>query len=108
MPSRALKVSTGVRHPGVDGGSIRSAWRYAHRLVYARGLDLDDRALATPIGMGCKTCERASCPQRAFPAVDRPLAADEHRSTFAPYASGEPERPATQARSIKGPPRASR
>ncbi|HWK29220.1 MAG TPA: short-chain fatty acyl-CoA regulator family protein [Solirubrobacter sp.] len=60
--------------------------RHAHRLVYARGLDLSDRALATPIGTGCKTCERVRCPQRAFPPVDRRLDVDENRSTFAPYA----------------------
>ena len=60
--------------------------RHAHRLIYARGLDLDDRALATPIGMGCRTCERTHCPQRAFPPVGRRLEIDEDRATFAPYA----------------------
>ena len=41
--------------------------RHAHRLIYSRGLELRDPALSTPIGMGCKTCERTACPQRAFP-----------------------------------------
>ncbi|WKD56978.1 anaerobic benzoate catabolism transcriptional regulator [Corynebacterium capitovis DSM 44611] len=41
---------------------------HAHRLVYADGLDLS-LASATPIGPGCDTCPRMSCPQRAFPAV---------------------------------------
>jgi hypothetical protein len=59
--------------------------RHAHRLVYSRGLDLRDPALATPIGMGCKTCERTACPQRAFPAVGHRLEADPDRTTFAPY-----------------------
>jgi len=59
--------------------------RHAHRLVYSRGLDLSDATLATPIGMGCKTCERVACPQRAFPAVGQRLDVDEHRATFAPY-----------------------
>jgi predicted transcriptional regulator/transcriptional regulator with XRE-family HTH domain len=68
--------------------------RHAHRLVYSRGLDLDDRTQAAPIGMGCKTCERAACPQRAFPAVGRRLEIDEHRSTFEPYAVIEPAAPA--------------
>jgi predicted transcriptional regulator/DNA-binding XRE family transcriptional regulator len=45
----------------------------AHRLVYAKGLDLNDPSVATPIGTGCKVCERAQCPQRAFPSVLRPL-----------------------------------
>jgi XRE family transcriptional regulator, fatty acid utilization regulator len=59
--------------------------RHAHRLVYSRGLDLDDKALATSIGMGCKTCELNDCPQRAFPPVGRKLDIDQHRTTFAPY-----------------------
>ena len=35
--------------------------RHAHRLVYSEGLDLsgDD---ATPIGAGCRVCERDNCP----------------------------------------------
>jgi XRE family transcriptional regulator, fatty acid utilization regulator len=59
--------------------------RHAHRLVYSRGLNLDDKTLATPIGMGCKTCELEDCPQRAFPPVARRLDVDQHRTTFAPY-----------------------
>lgn len=42
--------------------------RYAPRLVYAKGLDLKDPEVPTPIGMGCKVCERVACPQRAFPS----------------------------------------
>lgn len=59
--------------------------RHAPRLVYAKGLDLTDPDAPTPIGMGCKVCERASCPQRAFPFVGRSLDVDEHQSRFAPY-----------------------
>lgn len=43
--------------------------RHAHRLVYSRGLDLSDPATATPIGVGCKVCERQHCPQRAAPSL---------------------------------------
>lgn len=59
--------------------------RHAHRLIYATGLDLNDKTLATPIGFGCRTCERIGCPQRAFPCVDRRLEIDENRTTFAAY-----------------------
>ncbi|WP_020500542.1 short-chain fatty acyl-CoA regulator family protein [Sciscionella marina] len=59
--------------------------RHAHRLVYADGLDLGANAVATPIGMGCKVCERPACPQRAFPAIGKPLRADEHGSSLIPY-----------------------
>ena len=59
--------------------------RHASRLVYAKGLDLQDPEAATPIGMGCKVCEREHCAQRAFPYVGRTLAVDENRSQFTPY-----------------------
>ena len=59
--------------------------RHAHRLVYGDGLDLSNRANATPIGTGCRVCERENCPQRAFPPLGRKLDLDEHRSTVSPY-----------------------
>lgn len=43
--------------------------RHAHRLIYSRGLDLSDPDAATPIGTGCKVCERSRCPQRAAPSL---------------------------------------
>ncbi|MCB9416164.1 MAG: acetate metabolism transcriptional regulator RamB [Mycolicibacterium sp.] len=58
--------------------------RHANRLVYSEGLDLSSDS-ATPIGAGCRVCERDNCPQRAFPALGRALDIDEHRSTVSPY-----------------------
>jgi XRE family transcriptional regulator, fatty acid utilization regulator len=58
--------------------------RHAQRLVYSEGLDLSGDN-ATPIGAGCRVCERDNCPQRAFPALGRALDIDEHRSTVSPY-----------------------
>lgn len=59
--------------------------RHAPRLVYAQGLDLNTPEAATPIGMGCKVCERPACPQRAFPYIGQALEVSEHQSRFAPY-----------------------
>ena len=61
--------------------------RHAQRLVYSEGLDLagSPNVAATPIGAGCRVCERDNCPQRAFPALGRALDIDEHRSTVSPY-----------------------
>ena len=59
--------------------------RHARRLVYSRGMALDDASLPTPIGVACKVCERTACPQRAFPPLGRKLAVDEDQSTFEPY-----------------------
>ncbi|WBB90337.1 short-chain fatty acyl-CoA regulator family protein [Verrucosispora sp. WMMC514] len=59
--------------------------RHASRLVYSTGMDLHAAEAATPIGPGCKTCERMTCPQRAAPPISRKLDVDENRSTFIPY-----------------------
>ncbi|MFD4181133.1 short-chain fatty acyl-CoA regulator family protein, partial [Rhodococcus sp. NPDC058514] len=59
--------------------------RHAHRTVYADGLDLDNQAAATPIGAGCRVCERMNCPQRAFPPLGKELDINEHRSSVSPY-----------------------
>jgi predicted transcriptional regulator len=60
--------------------------RHAERVVYSEGINLK-AANATPIGMGCKVCERPDCAQRAFPPIGRALQIDETRSRFAPYAT---------------------
>jgi len=62
--------------------------RHADRLVYSTGLDLTNPAAATPIGAGCKVCERPDCPQRAFPPLGKPLRIDETSRRFAPYSGG--------------------
>ncbi|MFI9626299.1 short-chain fatty acyl-CoA regulator family protein [Streptomyces sp. NPDC052042] len=59
--------------------------RHAHRLVYSDGLDLTNASAATPIGMGCRVCERLDCSQRAAPPLGRPLLIDQNSSTFVPY-----------------------
>ncbi len=58
--------------------------RHASRVVYADGIDLD-QVKATPIGAGCRVCERANCPQRAFPPLGKKLDISEHRSSVSPY-----------------------
>jgi len=65
--------------------------RHAHRTVYAQGLDLEDASAATPIGSGCRTCERPACPQRAFPPINRTVDIDAHRSSLSPYLLSGPE-----------------
>jgi len=88
-----LWVARTVEHGAGGYGSPRKRFAvalgcdlaHADRLIYARGLDLRNHDLATPIGAGCKVCERPACPQRAFPMVGRPLATDPAQSRFAPY-----------------------
>ncbi|OIK02700.1 Cro/Cl family transcriptional regulator [Streptomyces sp. MUSC 14] len=59
--------------------------RHAHRLVYAEGIALDDPRAATPIGLGCRICERRDCAQRARPPAGGRLAIDPDRRTYVPY-----------------------
>ncbi len=59
--------------------------RHAEQLVYAKGLDLGDPDSATPIGPGCKLCEREGCAQRAFPALGKHLRIDENERAAEPY-----------------------
>jgi predicted transcriptional regulator/plasmid maintenance system antidote protein VapI len=59
--------------------------RHAGRLVYSQGMDLDATGAATPIGPGCRTCDRLTCPQRATSPIGGRLDLDENRSTFIPY-----------------------
>ncbi|MFI9626684.1 short-chain fatty acyl-CoA regulator family protein [Streptomyces sp. NPDC052042] len=59
--------------------------RHAHRLVYAAGIALDDPRAATPIGLGCRICERRDCAQRARPPAGGRLAVDPDRRAYVPY-----------------------
>ncbi|MDL9945384.1 acetate metabolism transcriptional regulator RamB [Gordonia sp. ABSL11-1] len=59
--------------------------RHAARVIYSDGLEIGPQARITPIGAGCRVCERVNCPQRAFPALGATLTIDEHRSTVSPY-----------------------
>jgi hypothetical protein len=58
---------------------------HAGRLVYADGLDLTNPSARTPIGPGCKVCDRTDCRQRAFPAFGQPLTVEPSASSFTPY-----------------------
>ncbi|TFL16695.1 helix-turn-helix domain-containing protein [Jannaschia formosa] len=57
--------------------------RHAGRIVYADGLDLTGSF--DPIGISCRICERAACPQRAVPPLERPLRIDANDRGVLPY-----------------------
>ncbi|MFW0887962.1 UNVERIFIED_CONTAM: short-chain fatty acyl-CoA regulator family protein [Pseudomonas sp. JL1] len=59
--------------------------RHAARTVYAKGLSLDDPDAATPIGPGCKVCDRKNCIQRAFPPLGQRLRVNENLRYVVPY-----------------------
>ncbi|MFT3716734.1 MAG: acetate metabolism transcriptional regulator RamB [Gordonia sp. (in: high G+C Gram-positive bacteria)] len=61
--------------------------RHAGRVIYSDGLEIGSEARVTPIGAGCRVCDRPNCAQRAFPPLGAELKIDEHRSTVSPYMS---------------------
>jgi len=63
---------------------VGCAVKDAHRLVYAKGVDLE-AAQATPVGVACRLCERPDCAARAHPPIRRRLVFDEHRRLAAPF-----------------------
>lgn len=63
---------------------------YARELVHADGIDLDDPAGITPIGVSCRVCERLDCSDRAMPARHHPLLVNEHVRGASPFGLGAP------------------
>ncbi len=59
--------------------------KHADRLVYARGMNLENDEGDTPIGVNCRLCERPDCNQRATPSVNRALRLDEHVRGISPF-----------------------
>lgn len=62
--------------------------KHAHRLVYARGLDLAAPEV-TPIGPACRLCHRHPCAERAAPPVGRPLVVDDWSKSVSPWPFSE-------------------
>ncbi|MCS6624795.1 short-chain fatty acyl-CoA regulator family protein [Roseibacterium beibuensis] len=58
--------------------------KHAHRLAYARGLDLATPDV-TPIGPACRLCHRHPCAERAAPPVDRPVTVDDWSKSVSPW-----------------------
>ena len=83
-----LMVTRGVkRTPNQDPRfviGLGCELRYASRLVYARGFDLQAPD-PTPIGVNCRLCERVACPQRAAPPLTRTLVVDEMTRGISPF-----------------------
>jgi hypothetical protein len=59
---------------------------FARAMVYSDGIDLDNPALVTPVGVTCRLCERMDCEQRALPSLKVPLRVDENYRGLSLYA----------------------
>ncbi|KUR70113.1 XRE family transcriptional regulator [Novosphingobium fuchskuhlense] len=58
---------------------------HAPKLVYARG----EQPAATPIGVTCRLCNRATCTARAEPPLGREILPDDYRKTPEPFTFAE-------------------
>ena len=58
---------------------------HAARLIYSRGLNLENQDADTPIGVNCRLCERDDCNQRATPSINRQLRLDAHVRGLSPF-----------------------
>jgi predicted transcriptional regulator len=90
--SQWFSIARTVRRSITPWGSIEPRFaiglgceiKYARRLVYAKRLDF--AALdPTPIGINCRLCDRALCPQRAAPPALRRLLVDETMRSISPF-----------------------
>lgn len=66
--------------------ALACAAEHAHRLVYARDMEMSD---PTPIGVTCRLCHRAQCMARSAPPIGREMMPDDYRRTRAPFGFGE-------------------
>jgi hypothetical protein len=78
--ARALRKGTGGYHAPhtMFAVGLGCEVKHARELVYADGVDLENREAVVPVGVTCRLCERMDCEQRAFPALQHPLRIDEN------------------------------
>jgi len=68
--------------------ALACAAEHAPKLVYAEGA-APEAAVATPIGVTCRICDRADCSARAVPPIGRDIMPDDYRRSAQPFAFSE-------------------
>jgi predicted transcriptional regulator/DNA-binding XRE family transcriptional regulator len=89
--ARWLTMARTVRPQGRRQGGVEAMFSVglgveaslAAPLAAARGIDLAGEA--TPIGLGCRACTRAACPQRSAPPAARPLLVNDLERGLSPF-----------------------
>lgn len=95
--ARTVQQAAGGFHEARQQFSVAlgCALEDAREMVYADGQDLGTgaTAVAMPIGVNCRLCERMDCSQRAHPPLRQRLQLDEHIRGFSPFAfAGAPDK----------------
>ncbi|MEI6642552.1 MAG: short-chain fatty acyl-CoA regulator family protein [Novosphingobium sp.] len=65
--------------------ALGCAAEHAPKLIYSRG----EQPAATPIGVTCRLCNRATCTARAEPPLGREILPDDYRKTAEPFTFAE-------------------
>lgn len=60
---------------------------YAKAMIYSDGIDLKNPGSIVPVGVGCRTCPRMTCGQRAHPPASHRFKLDETRRPDSIYAN---------------------
>lgn len=89
--TRWFTSSRCVAPPGGWAGAVRArfvvtlglAADVASGLAAARGLDFAGEAV--PVGLGCRACTRADCPQRSAPPAGRAMLVNEREAGASPF-----------------------
>ena len=90
--SRWFSLARTVHPVGRSPGGVRAEFviglgvhaDHAAPLAGARGVDL--RREAVPIGLGCRACTRADCPQRSAPPAGRAIQINDRERGLSPFA----------------------
>ena len=64
--------------------ALACAAEHAEKLVYTQGID-PQAVAATPIGVTCRLCHRATCTARAAPPIGREILPDDYRRASQPF-----------------------
>lgn len=87
--ARTVDVASGVGLPPVRRAlALVCPADQAPRLAAARGLD-PQGAVATPIGVTCRLCQRPDCAARAQPPLGRDILPDDYRRAAVPFVFSE-------------------
>ena len=74
-----FSIARAITKPGAGHHAPRSHFAieigcgigHANEIIYADGMDLEDRRHRMPIGVSCRLCDRSDCGQRAQPPLIR-------------------------------------
>lgn len=80
-PGGAMPTNSVPWHAVAMGCDIRDA----ENLVYSDGLDVNNPANQTPMGVSCQLCNRFDCTRRAYPPLNRTVAIEENVRRAAPF-----------------------